>query len=530
MSNIKSLWQLFTNSVSKHGNRPLFHTNQSKTLKYNDVYQTSLKFKTFLQKSNVKAGDNVVVIGKNSPNWVALLYATNSIGAVLVPTFDEQQDHIKSHILNQTKPKIIFNSTTSSMKKLLKDDLSCTTLEYDYENLIFDKELNTVNNDSDLNINDIAVILYTSGTSGLPKGVPLTNLNIISNIESIKKMSNSSSNDIVTEKDKFVSFLPWNHCYGLNCELNYLVSTGASLYRNNDLTKLRKDLVTYNPTILCAVPRLFQLINKKISWIDNCPKFMKNSIASIVKSKLFGKNIRYCTVGGSAISQELLDFYNSIGLDIHQGYGTTECSPMISLNSSVYYKKGSVGKILDCNQVIIDPVEDFCANDTLNHKINKVGEILVKGSNVMSNYYGYSNMESFKMVGDNKWYRTGDIGYVDDNYLFINGRIKEQYKLSNGKFVNPIDIETTLLKIPEIHQIVVFGKDQDYNSAIIVTNSSEEIIRKKINEISNELKKYEIPKTLILTKDQFTTENGLLTQKKSQKRDVIIKQYVNKII
>ena len=505
MSN--SLWHMFSNSVSKYGSKPLFHLSKHNKLSYDDVYKVSLKYREFLQTQKIKKGDTVMIIGNGSPKWAALMYAANSIGAVIVPTFDEQPDNIKLHIINQTKPKIIFNSSKQSVNNLCAR--SCS--EIDHESLPFASGNSSINNEPDVNSHNLAMILYTSGTSGLPKGVPLTNHNILSNIGAISKCANNGL-DNVTSDDKFVSFLPWNHCYGLNCELNSIVLNGASLYRNNNLLKLRDDIVTHNPTILCTVPRLFQLMHKKISWTDKVPNYLKPITNPLIKSQLFGKNLRYCTAGGSAMSQDLIDFFESYGVHVLQGYGTTECSPMISLNSSVNFRPHSVGKILDCNDVLIANSAD-----------EKTGEILVKGSNVMSNYYGYDQTESFD---DQGWYKTGDVGYLEDGYLFITGRIKEQYKLSNGRFVNPAEIEGVLLQIPEIQQVVVFGKDADFNSAIIVTDSSEKIIKKKIHEISSKLKKYEVPQNIILVREQFTTENGLLTQKKSQKRNDIIKKYV----
>lgn len=537
---------MFSKTVIRHGDRPVFHLNPYNSLKYNELYQKSLMYRNFLKTCGIKKGNNIVVVGKNTPNWVALMYAINSVGATFVPTFEDQQDYIKSHLLNETKPTLIFNSTSKSISKSISKsdgkisnkstnltdliDLTNVTIpEINHETLIYNSFSN-LDTESDIDPNGISAILYTSGTSGLPKGVPLTNSNILSNIEAIDNSAKRGLIDKVTHEDVFVSFLPWNHCYGFTCELGSIISNGASMYRNNNLEELRKDMVTYNPTIFCAVPRLFQVMHKKVNkfntldTLDTYPQFVKN----IIKTQLFGKKIRYATVGGSAISTELLEFYKSMGLKIHQGYGSTECSPMISLNNSIEYDIKSVGKILDCNQVlIINPISD---EESDIHNIQNihncvVGEILVNGTNVMSNYYGYDKTESFIEIDGKYWYRTGDIGYVKDDYLFITGRLKEQYKLSNGKFVNPTEVENTLLTIPEIQQVVVFGKDCESNSAIIVTNSTEQIIQLKIDSIASQLKKYEIPKKIILVKEPFTTENGLLTQKKSQKRNEIIKKY-----
>lgn len=528
--NCKSLWQMFVNSNSNYSNKPIFHLNQYKSINYNEFYNMTCNQINFLKNKGIGKGDHIVVIGKNTYNWACLSYAINSIGGIFIPIFEEQQNEITSHMLNQVKPKIIFNSTDKSILKLQANN---SITEINHETFYFDNYKNKTNivNESELNENDIATILYTSGTSGMPKGVPLTNKNILSNINAIKECTNVNNDCIVTSDDKFVSFLPWNHSYGYTGELNYIVSNGASIYRNNVLEKLRTDILNHNPTIMCTVPRLFQLMYKKVCWTDKyiqrMPVQLQTTCNKIIKNKLFGKNIRFCTVGGSTMPEDILNYFNNIGLQIYEGYGTTECSPMITLNNPP--KKFSVGKVINCNKIMIDTIEDESGDARIYYNNNNIGEILVSGDNVMSNYLGYNVTESHKYCDGKYWYKTGDVGYLENDYLYLTGRIKEQFKLSNGKFVDYVHIENILLSIPEIKQIVVFGKDEEYLSAIVVTDSTEKIIREKINKITDKFKKYEIPQKLILTNELFTTENGLLTQKKSQKRNEIITKYTYKI-
>lgn len=533
----KSLWEMFGNSVKNNLNKPIFHLSPHNSIKYYDFYKTICDQKLFLQNQNIKKGDIVLVVGKNTHNWASLSYAINSVGGIFVPMFEEQQNEITSHMLNQIKPKIIFNSTSKSILHMYENFEKDKTIEINHEKHIFSNNLLEIklNTEPDLSENDIAVILYTSGTSGFPKGVPLTNKNILSNIESINFCSQQNSNCSVSSDDKFLSFLPWYHSYGFTGELNYVIYSGASIYRNNKLENLRRDIVDNNPTVICAVPRLFQLMHNKVRLIEKTPKtpnFLLPTVNKIVKSKLFGKNIRFCTVGGSAMPPDTLNFFNNMGLNIYEGYGTTECSPMITLNNP--QQKGSVGKILGCNDVMIDTDSteetlDVDRSMKIYYNNNNIGEILVSGTNVMSNYLGFDKVVSHKYINGKYWYKTGDVGYVENGYLYLTGRIKEQYKLSNGKFVNPVDLENILLSIPEIKQVVVFGKDEEFNTAIIVTNVDESLIKSKIELIKHKFKKYEIPQKLILTKEEFTTENGLLTQKKSQKRNEIISKYTYKI-
>jgi long-chain acyl-CoA synthetase len=264
-----------------------------------------------------------------------------------------------------------------------------------------------------------------------------------------------------------------------------------------------KDLHIYNPTILCAVPKLFQSIYSKINYIPT--QYVKYSpyLKNKIKTSIFGKNFRFATVGGASISKELLEFYETLDIQLYQGYGMTETSPMVSLNVPNSNRIGSVGKILDCNKVIIDPISS---------------EISVTGDNVMHGYYLHDQVNSL--------YRTGDIGSVVDGYLYITGRIKEQYKLSNGKFVNPTQIEDILSTLPSIKQIMICAhKNQEYNVALCVSDSSSDIVMKEILSISHKLKKYEIPKKIIVIKEPFTIENGMLSAKYSLRRHNIILRY-----
>ena len=149
----------------------------------------------------------------------------------------------------------------------------------------------------------------------------------------------------------------------------------------------------------------------------------------------------------------------------------------------------------------------------------------MSGDNVINKYYNI-NDPSFIISDDKTWYKTGDAGYLDeDGYLYVTGRIKEQYKLTNGKFINPNDIEQILLQIPEIEQAMVFGNGLEHNHAIVVTELCEHQIINKIDKIKDKFKPYEIPKKIIITNEPFSVENNLLTQKQSLKRNEILKYY-----
>jgi len=207
---------------------------------------------------NIQKGDKVMLTGPNSINWAAANYAILSKGGVVVPTFANQSDNILDHMLKTTNAKLLFNS---SGKKIGNN-----IMEFNHENILDTTNITPSENFKHVNIDpsSTAYILFTSGTSGLPKGVPLTHTNILSNIEATKTVFKNN----FSEHDKYVSFLPWNHCYGLNCELNYMMSTGASTYINTNIKNVMSDIQQHNPTGLCTVPKFLHQVRNKINKID----------------------------------------------------------------------------------------------------------------------------------------------------------------------------------------------------------------------------------------------------------------------
>lgn len=489
----KNLYQMLTKSVMQFPNRPLFYLNNKNFVTYGDFMKSVSGFRQVLKKNKISKGDNIVIIGNNSYKWASLTYAVWAEGGAIVPMYEKQNIAIKKYVINQTNPKMLFNT----------GEKIGLNFEINHDNLVFTE--NTENSlflqDVEVNESSMSAILYTSGTTGSPKGVMLTHSNILSNINSTSVASSSME---INHNDKYVSFLPWSHCYGLNCELNYLISKGASTYLNSNLFKLRDDFVEHKPTVLCGVPKLFTDIDKKMSFVRYFPSFMRKELTK----KIFGPNLRFAMVGGASIHPSVLDYYHSGGVSIYQGYGMTETSPLVSSNTLNNNKVGSVGKLLDCNTVkIVD------------------NEVYVEGKNVSTGYYKHENHESFVMLDGKNYFKSGDAGYIDEhNYLHITGRIKETYKLSNGKFINPDEIERMILRIPEVTQVMIYAKQEDeFNRAIVVTNLTKEKLKEKIDKLK--LDKFKIPKLLIVTSEQFTLDNGLVTPKQSLRRKQIVDHF-----
>jgi long-chain acyl-CoA synthetase len=265
-----------------------------------------------------------------------------------------------------------------------------------------------------------------------------------------------------------------------------------------DPKNIIKDFKSVNPEHLFTVPQLLVKINNTVSKLPLWKRFFVN------KSHIFGKNLKNIAIGGSSTPISTIQFLRNLKINLYNGYGLTETSPLATLNTSnTFY--GSVGQ----------PIKD------VKIRILDDGEITISGPNVMKGYWGEE-----EHIGE---FKTGDIGFIDYNgYLHITGRKSETYKLSNGRFINPTKIQNILLKNIDIEQVFVYGLNKEYNIALVYSQLNENTI---LNYITNnsELNNLEKPKKIIIIKEPFSVENGLLTPKLSLRRNLIYLAYLNEI-
>tara|TARA_Y100000741_G_C18257187_1_gene559411 strand:- start:682 stop:2136 length:1455 start_codon:yes stop_codon:yes gene_type:complete len=435
-----------------------------------------------LKERKIDIGDRVAYKGKNSVNWIVWNLAANSLGAAWVPMYGDQSKKISDFIIKDCSPKVLIlddNEKHNNIEVILND------INY---NESIDNNITFVNPK-----NDLSTLIYTSGTTGNPKGVMLTNNNILSNIESVRRMFGE------TYKTRSLNILPWAHIYSQTCELYYNLLYNNSMAICSDKSEFLNELKEIKPEALYLVPRVLELIKEKTQIID---KPVIRSVLPLILSRVFGGNLKFIFSGGAKLSANTKRYYENNGIKICEGYGCTETSPMVSVNHFESPRNvESAGKILD--NVRVEIVH---------------GEIQVNGPNIMSGYWNDEKKTDEVLINRNyrKWYKTGDSGIIKDGFLFIDSRIANNYKLSNGKFVNVEELETDIKKYIN-GPFIVFGENMLYNNIISTTDVDIKVINKNIDKYLKINNNYKI------TVEEF---ERFYTPKLSVKR----KQLVNYIL
>tara|TARA_B100001778_G_scaffold89579_1_gene73008 strand:- start:401 stop:1861 length:1461 start_codon:yes stop_codon:yes gene_type:complete len=436
-----------------------------------------------LKERKIDVGDRVAYKGKNSVNWIAWNLATNSLGAAWVPMYSDQSKKYSDFIIKDCSPKVLIQDG-----KEKHDNTEVISNEINYGETL-GKDIDFANP-----VNGLSTLIYTSGTTGNPKGVMLTNENILSNIESVRRMFCD------LEKTRSLNILPWAHIYSQTCELYYNLLYNNSLAICSDKSEFLNELKEVKPEALYLVPRVLELIKEKTQIID---KPVIRSILPLILSRVFGGNLKFIFSGGAKLNADTKRYYENNGIKICEGYGCTETSPMVSVNHFESPRKvESAGKILDNVRVQIVH-----------------GEIQVNGPNIMSGYWNNEKKTDEVLINRNyrKWYKTGDSGRIEDGFLFIDSRIANNYKLSNGKFVNVEELENDIKKYIS-GPFIVFGENMLYNNIISTTDVDIKVINKNIDgylKINNNYK---------ITVEEF---ERFYTPKLSVKRKQLINYILN---
>jgi long-chain acyl-CoA synthetase len=506
----------------------------------------------------------------NSPNWAIIDLACALLGIIDVPIHTTYGPEYIKYIVEHTKAKwlIIEQEFFQAYKdevlalpveKIVVVDVDESNIEETgkvvaFKKLFIDGDVQSVEVGED----DVHTIIYTSGTTGKPKGVMLTHKNILSNVMAAKKSIE------VTSEDRFFSFLPLSHALERTAGLYVPIMSGVAIYYSRDKRTMKDDIVKAKPTIMISVPRVFEKVydavqdkanhgsnlKRKLFYkaLDLGTKKRKNELKGfdetifnildkIVLKKIrasLGGRIKFAISGGSALSPDIMQFFEDIGILILEGYGLTETSPVVSTNIAKGYRFGTVGKTLEGVEV----------------KIAEDGEVLIRGELIMKGYYE-NEQATNEVINSEGWFLTGDLGELsEDGFLKITGRKKEMIVLSTGKNVAPVPIEQELEINRFILQAMVYGDNEKHISAIIVPDFSElrrwaeekgieyhhesiienvEAKRLFDHEIGAQLNHFpevEQIRHFELIKDEFTQENDLLTPTLKLKRNKILEKFL----
>lgn len=469
---IEDLKDMLEKTAVKNSTKTAFKVKNSNGKIINKSY---IDFKGDVQSLSTKLiemgmqNQRIAVMGKNSYSW-AISYLAATIIGIVVPIDKEASKENVKEFLNVSNSKAIiaddkYLNEIFEFKSELKNetmliDMQNTSKYTNLSDLIADgKKLiddgNSEYENIKINPDEMKILLFTSGTTGNSKAVMLSHKNICSNIVSIASIVK------VDNATRVLSILPLHHTY--ECTIGYLlvVYGGGTICYCEGLRYITKNIQEYQPTFILCVPLLLENVYKKViktlksslpekytkeesKIIDNLPFYLKGIVKKKVKKSLGGK-IKTFIVGAAAIKPDLVEAFFKLGIKVLQGYGLTECSPLVAGNNDFYYKAASCGMPIPNVEYKIDNPND-----------EGVGEIIVKGPNVMLGYY--ENEEATKNVLKDGWFHTGDLGYVDDEeFLYISGRSKNMILTKNGENIYPEEIENILNDDDLIEESLVIG-------------------------------------------------------------------------
>lgn len=559
-------------------------------LSYADLYQRMLMTARGLGKIGVEAGDRVAIFSENRAGWVIADLGIQAIRGISVPIYATNTPEQAAYVLNHSGCKVVFVSNRVQYSKLLKirDQIPGVETVIAFERFLGEKSLpvhslyqlsevshpitvaerNAIEGEIDrINSADLVTVIYTSGTTGVPKGVMLSHHNVVFDAWYGLKMLGG-----VKPGEIFLSFLPLSHILERTAGYYAPLMSGCTIAFAESVEKVVENIVEVRPTAMVSVPRLFEKIYTRIyenvhlasplkkklfhwavevgrDYVDKRHILQQPLGLSALRYRLadrlvfskirqrFGGRLRFFISGGAPLDKTINEFLWIIGIPTFEGYGLTETSPAVTLNSPQCTRFGSVGKTLEFTQV----------------RLEEDGELLVRGPQVMQGYY--RDADATAATIENGWLRTGDIARIDDDgYVFIVDRKKELIVTAGGKNIAPQPLENELKLDKFISQAFVFGDRKAYLVALVTANierliefaqtekidyidlddlaSSEKIHKlfaERIGLINQKLAPYETIKKFIVLAREFTVEGGELTPTLKLRRKVIYEKYKDRI-
>ncbi|THB75974.1 MAG: long-chain fatty acid--CoA ligase [Desulfobulbaceae bacterium] len=585
----QSIPAILKDNAQKFGQRTAISYKKQDTylsLTYQEFYDRVLLLARGLAKAGMKPGDRVAIFSENRLGWAISDFGIQSAGGITVPIYATNTGQQAAYIINHCDARIVFVSTKAQYEKLLsvRDEIPGVELVISYERFMGDRsfpvytqyQLSEVSTPlakdekqeieeriDKITQKDTITVIYTSGTTGVPKGVILTQYNVMCNSQyGLKKLG------ALTESETFLSFLPLSHVLERTGGYYATLLSGQHVAFAEDVRKVMENMVEIQPTWMVSVPRLFEKIYSRVfesahqmsSFRKNLfhqalavgreyvnKKYIRKEPVGLLGLKYrffdrlvfrkirarFGGKLKGFICGGAPLDKTINEFMWSIGIPVYNGYGLTETSPALTLSSIDEVRFDSVGKPLDLTEL----------------KVAEDGELLARGPQVMGGYY--KNDQATSDAFDDGWFRTGDIARIDeDGFVYIIDRKKEIIVTAGGKNIAPQPIENELKLDKYISQAIVFGDRKPYLVALLTPNlerlidmareeqldylDTEELVKssriqklytERIEELNKDQPPYSTIKYFALIPHEFTIEGGELTPTLKLKRKEIYNKY-----
>lgn len=588
----KSVSDMLRQNATKFSERPaLKYRKQGKfvALSYAAFYERALMAARGLKKCNVKPGEAVAVLSENRVGWVIADMGILCAGGVTVAIYPTNTPEQIEYVLNHSEARVVFVSSKVQYQKLLKIRKAipkvklvvsferflgeptlpvCTFYQLsEIDHPLTESEKKELEEGIDsIAPDDLLTLIYTSGTTGVPKGAMLTHRNIL-----FDAFYTSKKAAVLSERDVHLSFLPLSHVLERTVGYYMTIMNGSLMAFADSIEKVPENMLELKPTVSVSVPRLFEKIYSRIfenvhqmsvvkrklfHWaVDTGKQYIearyiakRTSLFLTVKygiadrlvfaklRKRLGGSMRLFCCGGAPLDKTINEFFWIAGLPIFEGYGLTETSPAVCFNNFDQIRFGSVGTTLENTEVRADTD----------------GELLIKGPQVMAGYY--KDEKATSEAFQDGWFRTGDIGHIDNGFIFITDRKKELIITAGGKNIAPQPIENELKLDKYISQAFVYGDRKPYLTALLVPNLErlneharekqidyidyddlvlrvpvQKLYQQRVAEINGKLARYESIKKFVLLPRDFSIEGGELTPTLKLKRKIIYEKYKDKI-
>ncbi len=473
---------LIETSIKNHWDLPAFSDYEGHTYHYKDVARRIEKFHIILEHAGIKKGDKVALVGRNSSNWAICFFGILAYGAVAVPILHDFKPDNIHHIVNHSESKAVLaaNSNWENMNDAKMPDVKLFMMLDNFSviksknketftvreriNEYFGKKYPRSFTSADVKYHvekpeELAVLNYTSGTTSFSKGVMIPYRSLWSNTQYAY-----DNIPFIHAGDNFVCMLPMAHMYGLAFEILNGINKGCHIHfltRTPSPRIIAESFMNIKPTLILAVPLIIEkLIKSKVfpelekpltRFLLKVP-FIEKKLLEIVAAKLtasFGGNFKQIVIGGAGLNKDVENFLRSINFQYTVGYGMTECGPLIAYEQWDTYKAGSCGRVVDRMEAKIDSEDP----------VNAVGEILVRGTNVMLGYYKNPEATKSSFTKDG-WLRTGDLGTIDeDGFIYIKGRSKTMILGPSGQNIYPEEIEQQLNNMAYVAESLIVSQN-----------------------------------------------------------------------